>query len=52
MAVVDDRFTFISVPAVQLHTAAALNQSPGSERNVLKGSVHHKIKNTYFASFL
>lgn len=28
VAVVDDRFSFISVPAVQLHAAAALDQSP------------------------
>lgn len=28
MAVVDGRFTFISIPAVELHAAAALVQGP------------------------
>lgn len=35
MAMVDDRFTFISIPAVQLHAATALMQSPVSERHLL-----------------
>lgn len=35
VAVVDDGFTFISIPAVQLHTATALIQSPVSERHMI-----------------
>lgn len=33
VAVVDDRFTFVSVPAVQLHRATALIQSPDGDRD-------------------
>lgn len=33
VAVVDDRFTFISIPAVQLHTATALVQGPDRGRH-------------------
>lgn len=34
MSVVDDRFPSVSIPAVQLHAAAALIQRPVGERHV------------------
>lgn len=34
VSVVDDRFSSVSVPAVQLHAAAALIQRPVGERHV------------------
>lgn len=40
MTVVNDRFSFISIPAVQLHTAAALIQSPDGDKCILR---HKKI---------
>ena len=39
MSVVDDRLSFISVPAVQLHTAAAMIQGSERETSSLDGSV-------------
>lgn len=44
MAVVDGRFTLIPVPAVQLHTAAALVQSPG-RRQVATESSRLRLSN-------
>lgn len=54
VAMVDDWFTFISIPAVQLHAATALVQSPVSERHVinLTPQITKRIKSEYIMCHL